>query len=237
MHSAIVADNLSVSREGSAILHELTFRVEPFAITGLIGPSGSGKTTLMRAIIGAQAITKGQALVLGKPAGDAWLRSHVGYVTQAPAVYNDLTVAQNLRYFAAIIGRQSQVDKVLEQVDLRSHATQIVSSLSGGEQARVSLAVALLGDPQLLVLDEPTIGLDPLLRRHLWRLFEQLAAQGKTVLVSSHVMDEAERCADILLLREGKLLHQGSKKQLLANTGMATVEDAFLALVQGEAHA
>jgi ABC-2 type transport system ATP-binding protein len=233
MHATITADNLIVTKDAKPILRDISFAVEPFTITGLIGPSGSGKTTHMRTIIGAQKISKGDLIVLEKPAGNAWLRSQIGYVTQSPSVYNDLTIAQNLQYFASIIGQRSQVNEVLELVDLQSHAKQVVSSLSGGEQARVSLAIALLGDPKLLVLDEPTVGLDPLLRKHLWELFARLTAKGKTVLVSSHVMDEAERCANILLLREGKLLHAGSKQTLLENTGMVTVENAFLQLVEG----
>lgn len=235
MHAAISATDLAIKKDGLPILHDLNFTVEPFTITGLIGPSGSGKTTLMRSIIGAQQITKGDLTVLDMPSGSARLRSQIGYVTQSPAVYDDLTVAQNMRYFAAIIGApKSQVAEVLEAVALNHHATQVVNSLSGGERARVSLAVALLGDPQLLVLDEPTVGLDPVMRRHLWNLFESLAASGKTLLISSHVMDEAERCTDIILLRDGWLLHQGSKQSLLDKTHTHSVEEAFLRIVEGQ---
>ncbi len=237
MHAAISATNLTVQKQGKSVLKNLTFGVEPFSITGLIGPSGSGKTTLMRTIIGAQAKTSGDLVVLQKPAGDPQLRSQIGYVTQDPAVYGDLTVLQNLRYFAAISNAKNQIKVVLAMVDLQQHANQVVATLSGGERARVSLAVALLGDPKLLVLDEPTVGLDPVLRQHLWKLFADLTTQGVTVLVSSHVMDEAERCANILLLREGELLHHGSRQQLLTHTAATTVEDAFLTLVQGDHHA
>jgi len=237
MHVAINAVGVGVLKDSLPILHDLTFGVEPFAITGLIGPSGSGKTTLMRSIIGVQQLTKGDLTVLDKPAGHPSLRARIGYVTQSPAIYDDLTVEQNMRYFASIVGAPSQIKSVLDQVHLTHQARQIAGSLSGGERARVSLAVALLGDPQLLVLDEPTVGLDPVLRKHLWELFAELTTKGKTVLVSSHVMDEAERCKNILLLRDGQLLHQGSRQALLSQTHTDSVEDAFLQLVEEHTNA
>jgi ABC-2 type transport system ATP-binding protein len=231
-NAAIIADKLIVSRQGKPVLRELTFALEPGKITGLIGPSGSGKTTLMRSIVGAQTIRSGSLRVLGEPAGSARLRKQIGYVTQSPSVYQDLTVRQNVRYFAAILGQpKARIAEVLEQVDLMPQRDQLVGSLSGGQCARVSLAVALLGDAQLLVLDEPTVGLDPVLRRRLWKLFAQLATEGRTLLISSHVMDEAEQCPNLLLLRDGRVLSHGPKQQLLAQTGSKTVEDAFLQLV------
>lgn len=234
MHAAIEASDVAVIKDGLPILHDVNFVIKPGEITGLIGPSGSGKTTLMRSIIGAQKVSSGVLTVLDCPAGSAALRSQIGYVTQSPAVYDDLTVAQNMRYFAALTNASAaQIGIVLDQVSLTHHSKQLVHLLSGGERARVSLAVALLGDPQLLVLDEPTVGLDPVLRKHLWDLFANLAAQGKTILASSHVMDEAERCANIILLRDGWLLHQGSKQDLLDQTRTKTVEAAFLRLVEG----
>lgn len=229
---AIIAHELTVVRDGTKILDHVTFAMERGNITGLIGPSGSGKTTLMRAIVGAQAITAGKLEVLGLPAGHEQLRPRIGYVTQSPAVYADLTARQNLRYFATILGvHKRRVDEVLATVDLQ-HVNQLVGAMSGGQQARVSLAVALLGDPQLLVLDEPTVGLDPVLRKNLWALFRQLAAEGRSLLISSHVMDEAEQCADILLLRDGTVLNFSSKQGLLERSGAKTVQDAFLELAE-----
>ena len=234
MQDAIAAKNLTITRDGSAILRKLTFKIEPGKITGLIGPSGSGKTTLMRAIVGAQRITSGGLTVLGLPAGSKALRSRIGYVTQEPAVYEDLTVRQNLAYFAAILGcGRREVDAVLERVDLRPQQRQLVRTLSGGQRTRVSLAIALLGHADLLVLDEPTVGLDPLLRRKLWALFGELAASGTTLLISSHVMDEAELCDNLLLLREGRVLAHASKHDLLAETHTRTVQDAFLRAIEG----
>ncbi|OIJ84665.1 multidrug ABC transporter ATP-binding protein [Streptomyces sp. MUSC 14] len=240
MNNAVRADDLTVVRGRRTVLHHLGFTVRPGRITGLLGPSGCGKSTLMRAIVGTQAEVTGTLDVLGHPAGHPALRSRVGYVTQAPSVYDDLTVRQNLEYFAAILDpgraaaerRHEHVTQAITDVDLSSHADALAGTLSGGQRGRVSLAVALLGAPELLVLDEPTVGLDPVLRRDLWHLFHQLAAtRGTTLLVSSHVMDEAERCHRLLLMREGEILADDSPDALRTRTGTDTVEAAFLRLV------
>jgi len=231
---SIEATKLIVQKQTTRILDELTFRVQAGSMTGLIGPSGSGKTTLMRAIVGVQKYS-GELNVFGIPAGDKRLRARIGYVTQSPAIYSDLTAAQNVHYFAVITrASRAQEQAVIEQVDLVAHKDQLASTLSGGQKARVSLAIALLGDPELLVLDEPTVGLDPILRQDLWKLFASLAAEGKTLLISSHVMDEADRCDNLLLLRDGKLLWQDSREQLLAKTQTNSVEEAFLRIVTKE---
>lgn len=227
--SAIDAKNLEVVKSKQTILRNLSFTVEKGTITGLMGPSGSGKTTLMRAIVGVQKISDGSVTVFGQSAGSKILRSGIGYVSQDPAVYGDLTVQQNLDYFATIAQtKKPEVLRILQLVELQEYAKRPVQSLSGGQRARVSLAIALLGDPELLVLDEPTVGLDPLLRKKLWALFREFANDGKTLLVSSHVMDEADHCDDILLMREGELLWQDSREKLLKNTGTKTIEAAFL---------
>ncbi|MFE0629817.1 ABC transporter ATP-binding protein [Streptomyces sp. NPDC058864] len=231
---AVHASGLSVVRGGRTVLDALEFTVPRGEITGLLGPSGCGKSTLMRAVVGTQAAVTGTLDVLGLPAGHRDLRPRLGYVTQAASVYLDLTVRQNLEYFAAVLGGDApgHVERAIADVDLASHATALAGNLSGGQLNRVSLAVALLGTPELLVLDEPTVGLDPVLRRDLWELFHRLAAErGATLLVSSHVMDEAERCHRLLLMREGRILAQGAPDALRARTGAPTVEDAFLRLV------
>jgi ABC-2 type transport system ATP-binding protein len=223
--------DLRVRRDHHEVLHGIGFDLSAGEVTGLLGPSGGGKTTLMRALVGVQRAVTGTVEVLGLPAGSPALRSRVGYLTQAPAVYGDLTVSENLRYFGALheVSRD-RVEEVIDHVDLRPQHDQLVSSLSGGQSARVSLATALLGSPELLVLDEPTVGLDPVLRRDLWTLFHGLAESGVTVLVSSHVMDEASRCDRLLLLRDGLLVADDSPAGLLARTGTHDVEAAFLSL-------
>ncbi|MFC8289931.1 ABC transporter ATP-binding protein [Streptomyces sp. NPDC057242] len=238
--AAITARALTAVRGDRTVLRGLDFTLPAGRITGLLGPSGCGKTTLMRAIVGTQAGVGGALTVLGRPAGDPSLRSRIGYVTQAPSVYDDLTVRQNLDHFAAVLlpgrarrhERRTAVDRAVADVDLTSRADSLAGRLSGGQRSRVSLAVALLGTPELLVLDEPTVGLDPVLRRDLWDLFHRIAAdRGTTLLVSSHVMDEAERCHRLLLMREGEILAEDTPGALRRRNDAPTVEEAFLHLV------
>jgi ABC-2 type transport system ATP-binding protein len=233
--AAVVCDGLSVVRGGVTVLPGLSAQVASGRVTGLLGPSGSGKTTLIRSIVGVQKVASGTVSVLGLPAGIPELRSRVAYVTQDASVYSDLTVAQNVGYFARILGAPaSDVDRVIHEVGLDGRQGDRVGRLSGGERSRVSLAVALLGNPEVLVLDEPTVGLDPVLRRDLWEMFAELAATGLTLLISSHVMDEASRCDDLMLLRNGQLLAHDSVAGILAATGTGDIESAFLALVEGK---
>ena len=230
---AIQIRSLNVRRGGRLVLPELSLDIRSGVVTGLLGPSGSGKTTLIRAIVGVQIVESGEVSVLGEPAGTESLRRRIGYVTQAPSVYSDLTVRQNLEYFASILGVPAQrVGEAIDAVALGGHADQLVRTLSGGEESRVSLATALLGRPDLLVLDEPTVGLDPVLRRDLWQLFRELAAGGTTVLVSSHVMDEAERCDDLVLVRDGRIVATGSPSELREETHTEDLEEAFLSLAE-----
>ncbi len=234
----ILVERLQVDRGGRPVLHEISLQVTPGSVTGLLGPSGCGKSTLMRAIVGVQRIRAGRVSVLGLEAGSPPLRSRVGYVTQAPSVYGDLTVRENLAYFARVLGAApGQIAEVTETVDLAEFATTVVNRLSGGQQARVSLATALLGSPELLVLDEPTVGLDPVLRHDLWTTFHRLAAGGTTLLVSSHVMDEADRCDRILLMREGRMLADSTPSDLRSRTGADDLEEAFLRLIRSAAEA
>ncbi|MFH8284605.1 ABC transporter ATP-binding protein [Streptomyces antibioticus] len=237
---ALHARDLTVVRGSRTVLRGLDFTVPRGQITGLLGPSGCGKTTLMRAVVGTQAKVTGTLDVLGSPAGHPSLRTRIGYVTQAPSVYDDLTVRQNLDYFAAILDpgraatdrRRENVTRAISDVDLTSHTDALAGNLSGGQRSRVSLAVALLGTPELLVLDEPTVGLDPVLRRDLWQLFHDIAvSRGATLLISSHVMDEAERCHRLLLMREGEILADDTPDALRERTRSETVEAAFLHLV------
>ncbi len=231
--SPVEMAGLRVVRGGQEVLRGIDAVLPAGVITGLLGPSGSGKTTLMRAIVGVQRIAAGRVTVLGHPAGSAPLRRQVGYATQAPAVYLDLTLTENLRYFAAVRG-DSAADpaRVLDLVGLGHYAHRPAGDLSGGELSRASLAVALLGASRLLVLDEPTVGLDPVLRGELWDLFHRLADDGVTMLISSHVMDEAARCDQLMLMRDGGVLAQDSPAELIRRTGAADTEGAFIRLVQ-----
>ena len=232
---AVVVTDLVVHRGAHRVLHGIRCAVPPGRVTGLLGPSGSGKSTLLRAVVGVQQVRAGAVTVLGRPAGSAELRSRVGYVTQAPSVYPDLTVRENARYFAALYGRgAAAADAAVADVGLSAAAGQLVADLSGGQRGRASLACALVGEPELLLLDEPTVGLDPVLRVELWSQFHELAAAGTTLLVSSHVMDEAGRCDRLLLLREGRLLTDSTPAELRARTGAEDLEEAFLSLVRAE---
>ena len=231
---AVVVTGLTVRRGKQRVLDGLNLNIPSGQVVGLLGPSGCGKTTLMRSIVGVQIVQSGTVTVLGHPAGSRAMRGRVGYVTQAPSVYDDLTVRQNLQYFRTVLGApRSDVDRVIEATDLGANAAQLAGSLSGGERSRVSLAEALLGSPDLLVLDEPTVGLDPVLRIELWTLFHRLAATGTNLLVSSHVMDEATRCDRLLLMRNGEILADDTPSGLLERTGAADAESAFLALITG----
>jgi ABC-2 type transport system ATP-binding protein len=230
--SAVEVRNLVVKRGANRVLHDLSCTITPGVVTGLLGPSGSGKTTLMRCIVGVQKIQSGEVRVFGEPAGSPPLRRRIGYLTQAPSVYADLTVRENARYFASLFGvGAAQADQTVADVGLKGAAGQLVGTLSGGQRARASLACALVSKPDLLVLDEPTVGQDPVLRNELWDQFRGLAAGGATVIVSSHVMDEAGRCDRLLLIRAGDLIADDTPDAVRATAGTDDLDEAFLRLV------
>jgi ABC-2 type transport system ATP-binding protein len=230
---AIEIRDLHVRRGGKLILPGISLAVPRGRVTGLLGPSGSGKTTLIRAVVGVQIVERGSIAVLGQPAGSASLRRRVAYVTQAPSVYGDLTVEENLRYFAKVVrAPRTRIDEVIELVGLTGETKQVTRTLSGGQWSRASLAVALLGRPELLVLDEPTVDVDPILRRELWRTFYQLTDAGASLLVSTHVMDEASRCHALVLMRAGEIIAAGTPAELLERTGSEQLEGAFVSLAE-----
>ncbi|CAM3822227.1 ABC transporter ATP-binding protein [Corynebacterium frankenforstense] len=230
---AIDVRDLTVVRGRNEILHSVSCRLEEGSITGLLGPSGCGKTTLIRAIVGAQKIAGGSVEVLGLPAGTAELRRRVAYTSQGLSIYRDISVAENVAYFAGVHGLDvSEVDRAIALVELEDQRDQRVDSLSGGQASRASLACALVGNPGVLLLDEPTVGLDPLTRESLWATFRRLADEGATLLISSHVMDEASHCDEVLLMRDGHFLAHESLDELTRRTGTASAEDAFLELVK-----
>ncbi len=230
---AVKIDHLRVIRGKRPALHDFSVQIAPGSITGLLGPSGCGKTTLIRCIVGTQIVTSGDVTVLGRPAGSPALRSRIGYLPQDPTIYNDLRVVDNVRYFATLYGFDGRAaDTAIERVGLTDHRTALCANLSGGQRTRVSLACALVCQPELLVLDEPTVGLDPVLRADLWGQFAELARGGTTLLVSSHVMDEADHCGDLLLMREGRLVAHTTGTQLREDTGCTSLEDAFLSIIK-----
>jgi ABC-2 type transport system ATP-binding protein len=230
---AVAVDHLTVIRGDRMALADVTVRIAPGTITGVLGPSGCGKTTLIRSIVGTQLIASGTVTVLGLPAGSAELRHRVGYVTQDATIYPDLRVVDNVRYFASLYGTNADAaDEAIANVGLEDHRTALCGNLSGGQRTRASLACALVAQPDLLVLDEPTVGLDPVLRVDLWDQFDQLASRGTTLLVSSHVMDEADHCGDLLLLREGRLLAHTTPAKLREDTGCQSLEEAFLSVIR-----
>ncbi|WP_117213989.1 ABC transporter ATP-binding protein [Allorhizocola rhizosphaerae] len=231
-NTAIKVNDLVVKRGRRRVLHNFTCSIPAGSVTGLLGPSGSGKTTLMRAIVGVQIVESGEIQVLGRPAGHKDLRSQIGYLTQAPSVYADLTVRENARYFAALYGLGAKVaDAAVRDVGLSDAAGQLVANLSGGQRSRASLACAIVSQPRVLVLDEPTVGQDPVLRDELWKRFRDFADQGTTILVSSHVMDEANRCDRLLLIREGRLIADDPPAAVKASAGTDDLDQAFLNLI------
>lgn len=230
---AVIVDRLTVVRGEHTALDDVSLRVARGTITGLLGPSGCGKTTLMRCVVGTQVIASGSVTVLGRPAGSVELRNRVGYVTQSPTIYDDLRVIDNVRYFASLYGSSSgDAIDAIAAVGLDDHRTALCGNLSGGQRTRVSLACALVSHPDVLVLDEPTVGLDPVLRVDLWERFHQLVRGGTTLLVSSHVMDEADHCADLLLMRDGRLLARTTPRKLREDTGCTSLEEAFLSVIR-----
>lgn len=235
---SIVITDMSVEiGKGFLALKNISLTLPSGQIIGLIGPSGAGKTTLMRSIVGRQKIKKGTINILGIPAGTPKLREQLSYMTQGGSVYPDLTVRENLQYFSVMTNVKRRVidqtvTDALVATDLTDRANYLVSNLSGGQKQRVSLAVALLGKPKILVLDEPTVGLDPVLREKLWKLFHQLASSGTTLLVSSHVMDEAARCDELVFIRDGHVLAQGTAKELSQKTSAKNLEESFIKLTE-----
>ncbi|HEU4539547.1 MAG TPA: ABC transporter ATP-binding protein [Jiangellaceae bacterium] len=236
MGAVIEVHDLVVERGNQEVLHGISTEIHRGVVTGLLGPSGAGKTTLMRAIVGVQLVKAGRVTVRGQPAGSPPLRRTLGYLTQSPSIYGDLTVRENVRYFASLYGlRADEVERTIVNVGLDDQAGQLVSTLSGGQHSRASLACALVGQPEILVLDEPTVGQDPLLRDELWRRFRKLADDGATLLVSSHVMDEANRCDRLLLVREGSIIADDSPAAIKAAAGTEDLDEAFLRLVRQQA--
>ena len=236
MNEAIVIDDLKVTRGSRRVLKGVSISLEKGSITGLLGPSGSGKSTLIRSIAGVQKVESGTVTILGRPAGSRAARASVGYMTQASAAYKDLTVRENVAHWARIArAPASAVDEIISQLRLTDRAHALASNISGGQASRLSLACTMVGNPPVLLLDEPTVGLDPVLREEIWDLIRERAAAGTTVLVSSHVMDEAQRCDSLVFIREGDILATGTAESILEDTATSSMDAAFLALAKEQA--
>ena len=236
MNEALVIDYLKVTRGSRRVLKGVSISLEKGSITGLLGPSGSGKSTLIRSIAGVQKVESGTVTILGRPAGSRAARASVGYMTQASAAYKDLTVRENVAHWARIArAPASAVDEIISQLRLTDRAHALASNISGGQASRLSLACTMVGNPPVLLLDEPTVGLDPVLREEIWGLIRERAAAGTTVLVSSHVMDEAQRCDSLVFIREGDILATGTAESILEDTATSSMDAAFLALAKEQA--
>jgi len=230
---AVQISGLQVRYGRQTVLTDLSVTLPRGQIIGILGPSGSGKTTLVKAIMGLNRIRKGSISILGHRVPSLAALDAVGYMAQENALYEDLTAMDNLLFFARLCGltraeAAKRARQLFDFVGLTGEEKKIVGNYSGGMQRRLSLAVALIGQPPLLLLDEPTVGIDPVLRQKFWREFETLKAQGSTLLATTHVMDEASRCDRLLLLREGRIIANGTVPELLDKTGTNSVEEAFL---------
>jgi ABC-2 type transport system ATP-binding protein len=230
---AIRVRGLSRAFGHQTVLSDITLDIQSSEIFGLLGPSGSGKTTLVKMIAGIDEGTSGEVVMLGTKLPNLSMMERIGYMAQSDALYEELTAKENLDFFAALFGLKGAIKKtrtayVMELVGLGEHMNGIVASYSGGMKRRLSLAIALLHDPRILILDEPTVGIDPLLRKSIWSELEKLSRQGTTILITTHVMDEAEKCHRLGLIREGRLIAVGSPEALKQETGSFTIEEAFL---------
>jgi len=227
---AVNVDGVSKSFGAFKALNGINLRVRQGEIYGLLGPNGAGKTTLIRLLCGLLEAHAGTVTVLGHRMPNVAVLRQIGYMTQQAALYPSISVEENVRFFAAINGADEGVQEALELVQLCDRRSSVVSTLSGGMRQRCSLACALVHKPELLLLDEPTVGVDPQLRVQFWESFRRMAANGTTLIVSSHVMDEADRCQRLGLIQYGRLLAEGSPADIRAQGGSQNLEEAFLAL-------
>jgi ABC-2 type transport system ATP-binding protein len=233
MESIVSIQNVTKVFGKQTVLQEINLEIHKGEIFGLLGPSGAGKTTLVKQLIGLDLPTNGEVYLFGKKMPSLDLIQGVGYMSQSDALYTELSAKENLEFFATLYGlkgkgRKKRIDEVMEIVQLTEHLNKLVSQYSGGMKRRLSLAAALLHEPDLLILDEPTVGIDPVLRQSIWDSFYELKNKGKTLIVTTHVMDEAEKCDRLGLIRDGHLIAVGTPSELKFQTNAATIEEAFL---------
>jgi ABC-2 type transport system ATP-binding protein len=215
------------------VLEHITLNVPKAEIFGVLGPSGAGKTTLVKMIAGIDVASSGYVDVLNERMPQLNMMQHIGYMSQSDALYSELSAKENLEFFAALFGLKGfkckqRIDEVMTLVNLTSDLKKQVSQFSGGMKRRLSLAIALLHSPAILILDEPTVGIDPVLRQSIWQELERLSQSGTTILVTTHVMDEAYKCHRLGMIRDGHLIAVGNPKLLMEQTSSATLEEAFL---------
>lgn len=230
---AVKVCNLDVEYDKVKILNNINLNIKEGEIIGLLGPSGSGKTTLVKTIIGMKGFVKGEVIVLDEKMPTLKVVNDIGYMAQSDALYDDLTGIDNVLFFAELYGIKGKIAKqrameVLELVDLQKHAKRPVKNYSGGMKRRLSLAIALVHSPKLLILDEPTVGIDPILRKKFWDEFNRIKDSGGTIIVTTHVMDEAYKSNKLALIRNGKIIAEGSPNEIINASGGQTIEDAFL---------
>ncbi|KRF32086.1 ABC transporter ATP-binding protein [Paenibacillus sp. Soil787] len=230
---SIQVNGVSKQFDEKVVLNDITLTVPKAHIFGLLGPSGSGKTTLVRLIAGIDVPTSGTVHVLGQQMPQLAMLSQIGYMAQSDALYAELTAQENLEFFASLYGltgtkRKQRIHDVMELVDLGSHLKKQISNYSGGMKRRLSLAISLLHEPGILILDEPTVGIDPVLRKSIWQELTHLSLQGTTILITTHVMDEADKCHQLGMIRDGILMAVGTPDELKQATSSATIEEAFL---------
>jgi ABC-2 type transport system ATP-binding protein len=230
---SIIIEQVNHSFGKRQVLYDINMHMPAGQIFGLLGPSGCGKTTLVKIIAGILRPARGRVCVLGQVMPRLDIMARIGYMAQSDALYTTLSAEENLLFFAALYGicgaaAKKRIREVMEVVNLGGELKKTVGAYSGGMKRRLSLALALLASPPLLLLDEPTVGIDPLLRQDIWRELHALAAAGTAILVTTHVMDEAEKCHRLAMMREGRLIAQGSVEELVAGSGQSTIEQAFI---------
>jgi len=229
----IETTNLQVSFGKNTVLKNINLTVKKGEILGLLGPSGSGKTTLVKAFIGMNKAEIGSVTVLGEKMPSLKIIPNIGYMAQSDALYDDLSGIDNLLFFGELYGLRGKNAKerameLLTLVELHPYYKKAVKNYSGGMKRRLSLAIALMHKPELLILDEPTVGIDPILRKSFWEEFERIRKEGCTIIVTTHVMDEAYKCDRLALIREGEIIAEGSPANLITSSGGSNIEDAFL---------
>lgn len=231
--NVIKATDLEIKYDKTTILKNINLNIKKGEIVGFLGPSGSGKTTLVKALIGMKAPTKGEIEVFGVRMPSLEVVAQVGYMAQSDALYDDLTALDNLLFFGELYNLKGKASKersmeLLELVDLQRDANKAVRNFSGGMKRRLSLAISLIHSPELLILDEPTVGIDPVLRKSFWNEFKRIKENGGSIIITTHVMDEAYNCDRLSLIRDGEIIADGSPKEIISSSGTNTIEEAFL---------